>query len=471
MEGRLSLRRYLSSRLLWLILPIVLAVMALHWHIESSMLHELFTKSLHDKATTLATLVTRHDGRLEFEFADEYMPEYSGGPDAYVFQIWLPDGTPIERSRSVAEDLPRNHGPLDEPRTFTHSLADGRELRCLGIEFPLRLGTPAGAETAPSVILVVGARSEVLDRVLWKGFLKVAATGVVSIVGIALVVFLCLRRGVRLLERIADRVRSLAPSSVTRDLDELAAPVEIRPIVRSLNDSLRAIRGFAQREHRFHGAVAHELRTPIAELRAAADVALLWPNDESAKKLAVDARAIAVQMGGVVESLLELSQLEAEGPEAVPERFDLAHRVRLQVDEAIRRDGARRDVRVDVQNGFEVTSHPELWDVCLRNLLDNAMSYSHAEAAIEVRLEPEGGGARIRVSNPTEDFEEGTLEHCTERLWRGRRSRNDGSHFGLGLSIVAAACMRLGHRLEVDHRDGCFHAVIRPSAPDQNSQA
>ncbi len=472
MAQPVSLRSDLIQRLLWWIVPIVIAGMTVHWIFERSLLRNQFDASLLEKATTLATLVTEKEGRFELEFADEYMPQYSRETHPFFFQIWTPDGEVLERSYSLrGEDLPLVRGSLASPAVFETTLARGNEVRCIGVEFPLRLGTDQDVNPATSVTIVLGADTYHLNQSLKRGVLEVGATGVASVLGVSIAVLLALRKGVRLLERVAEDVSSITPSSLSRPLDEDQAPVEIRPIVASLNRALETLRAFVERERRFNSDVAHELRTPIAELRAAADVALKWPDAESKDRLAVHAGEIAAQMAGLVESLLELATLESSDAGETEEAFDLGKCAALAVDQAQRGEQDGRTIELELDQDVILACDPKLWEVVLRNLLDNALSYSPAGSRITVRVRRDGEGAAVRVSNRTDALDEAGVARCTDRLWRATRSPVEASHFGLGLSIVQAASAKLGHNFAVRLEHGVFHASLWKTGRDAPKDA
>lgn len=465
MTSGISLHRFLLTRLLGLVLPIVLGGMAVHWYFQRRLLAAQFDESLVEKATILATLVTAHGEDMKLEFADEFMPHYSREVRPHAFQVWYPDGRSLERSYSLrGEDLPFRHGPLGDPSVFETTLASGARLRCVGVEFPARLGNDPDLPSGPPVIIAVGAEAAQLEEALRQGYLEVAITGIVSVVGISIFVLLALRRGVRLLDRIVKEVEGITPGSLERPLDESRAPEEIRPILASLNRSRETLRGFVERERRFTADVAHELRTPIAELRSAADIALRWPDEESRNRLGIDARDIALQMGSLVESLLELATIEADGIREEGVAMDLREVVDLVVHHAGRNHAGSREIALDAPGSLPLDSRPELWEVAARNLVDNAVSYSPPGARIQVLLRRHGRGASLAVSNPTQSIDPESLARCTERLWRASRDPNDPNHFGLGLSIVQAACGKLGHRLSVRLEAGVFHATISPEA-------
>ena len=472
-DSQPSLRRDLYRRLLWLVLPIVLTATLVHGALESRALKAVFDESLVEYATTLATLVTVHDGRVELEFADEYMPRYSSSENPSYFQIWLPDGTVLERSVSLrGADLPLRFGTLDEPRSFVARLPGGRRARCVGIRFPVRQGTIEDRNPATSVVVVVGAEARTMDALLLRAGIQVALTAVVSTLGIAIMVFLALRHGMQVVERIGAEVQRITPGALDVAFDEDRVPAEVRPLVASLNRSLTTIRRYIVRERRFNADVAHELRTPIAELRAAAEIASRWPDDDSNKRLLEHSQAIASRMGRLVESLLELAQLESGLHEGARECLDLSLETRSRADEALRADAEGRRVRVHAPEPIVVVSHPTLWEVVLRNLLENALSYSPAASTVDVRMRREGDGVRLEVTNPTrQDFDGTKLERCKERLWRGDPTARATDRSGLGLSIVEAACERLGHTLELRFADGSFCAVVFPTPNEHFRQS
>jgi two-component system sensor histidine kinase QseC len=411
---------------------------------------------------TLATLVTQEGERLELEFADEFMPQYSRAEAPLYFEIWRPDGSVLERSYSLGgHDLPFQHGPPEAPRPFRGSLAGGAEVRGVGIAFPPRIGQIHAA--AGPVVIAVAAPSEQVDAALRRGYRQVALTGILVVACISAVAWLALRSGVQLITRVVGEVERITPGALDRPLDEADTPEELRPIVSALNRCLSSIRGFVARERRFTADVAHELRTPISELRAAADVALRWPDEASHKRLATDARAIALQMGGLLEGLLELAVLESDETGAPREEFELSALARRVLEQLPKDAGHQRAIELVVDAPLRVRSHPQLWEVTLRNLLDNAIEYSPAGSSIRVRLCVAGAGALLCVSNPTDSLRPADLARCTERLWRAERGPHANGHHGLGLSIVQAACAKLGCTLSLRLEDGTFSATVAPS--------
>ena len=118
--------------------------------------------------------------------------------------------------------------------------------------------------------------------------------------------------------------------------------MELKPIVGRLNELLGRIEGAFRRERRFTSNVAHELRTPIAELRALAEVAIACPRGEGAdgREFGGDAVDRARQMQALVESLLAIAAGRKAAPDAANLKVeDLVLRQRACGDKALSGDG------------------------------------------------------------------------------------------------------------------------------------
>ncbi len=460
----ISLKRSLIARVALFVLPTVALVVGVHWVIETRLLKAVFFDALTERAKTLAVLVTANDGSFRLEFADEFMPEYSRGAKLHYFQIWLPDGSELERSISLrGDELPQRFGTLDEPAVYAAKLSNGGEVHCVGVQFPIRQGSGAPAGTASTISIVVGADGALMRESLRRGALEVLSTAGVSALAIAMMSVFALFHGVRVVERVSAQVDQVE-LGWQGGVDENAVPREIRPIVASLNRALAEVRFHVARERRFNADVAHELRTPIAELLATADIAAGWPDEASHARLVRHAKAIALQMSSLVESLLELSRLESGAAQGRFEEFDLAKTVRLQADLVGREYNNGHTLHVTGSEPVRLNSHPALWEVICRNLLSNALEYSPNGTVVEVKIAAYGEGARLEVSNVSQhDLTSEQLESCRKHLWRADYSGRGGYHCGLGLSLVEAASDQVGHSLCISFADGTFTATVAPT--------
>jgi signal transduction histidine kinase len=167
------------------------------------------------------------------------------------------------------------------------------------------------------------------------------------------------RRGLTPLSALAAEVDAIDEASLDRRLAIEGQPTELVGIRRKLNELLERLQMAFDRERRFSSGAAHELRTPIAELRALTEVALKWPagpDPERTKDLS-EAHAIACRMEEVVGALLAIAR---DGHvDELSAREDLE--VRPIVEAAVASAAAiaevkRVDVAIDVPAGLVVRS-------------------------------------------------------------------------------------------------------------------
>ena len=223
-------------------------------------------------------------------------------------------------------------------------------------------------------------------------------------------------------------------------------PAELLPIGQRLNDLLARLDASFARERRFSADVAHELRTPIAELRALAEVALKWPDDLAAARSALqDALAVALQMESIATGLLALARCEGGllpvRPEAVP--------LDSLVDEIWQplADQARvkkLSVRRGVPDGASWHTDPIALRVIVSNLLTNAVEYTPSAGEVRLRFEGSTGSERLLISNTTDHLRSEDLPYLFDRFWRKDASRTSSVHCGLGLALAKAYAESLG---------------------------
>jgi two-component system sensor histidine kinase QseC len=121
----------------------------------------------------------------------------------------------------------------------------------------------------------------------------------------------------RPLSSLAKRAETIHASSLQLRFPTDNIPVELLPIAQRLNDLLARLEASFAREQRFSADVAHELRTPIAELRTLAEVALKWPDDVNQAALK-EALNIALQMESVATGLMALARCDGRPAHSQP---------------------------------------------------------------------------------------------------------------------------------------------------------
>lgn len=445
-------------------------------HLVRDRLLEEFDRNLLAKAMTLVTLTDQEDGEVEFDFADQFMPEYSTRNEPEYFLLRLPDGEVLERSASLRDAmLPVTSPVTAEPRFSGLALANGRQVRAVSFAFTPRSDNDESAEPAADdhvddraasagnrtvapqvtdVTIVVARGREGLDQLTTSVRTMLSATFVVLMGLVTLLVHYSLRRGLLPLRRIAHDVGQLDARKLRTRLELPTDSEELLPIVNQLNLLLKRLEEAFQREQRFSGNVAHELRTPIAELRAMAEIGEKWPEDEKMVKMFFnDLVALANDMGKTVSNLLTIARLEADEQTIARETFnlrELAESTWRHMAMEARSRNISLDNRIDID--IRVTTDRDKLTLILNNLLSNAVVYSPVGSQITLDADKCGEEIQFAVANPVSELTQQDLRMMFDRFWRKDRARTGAQHAGLGLSVVKALVdilgLRVGPRLD-----------------------
>ncbi|MGZ5130163.1 MAG: ATP-binding protein [Caldimonas sp.] len=212
------------------------------------------------------------------------------------------------------------------------------------------------------------------------------------------------------------------------------APSEMVPTLDALNGLFGRIAELMESERRFTADAAHELRTPIAAIRAQAQVAL-GEGDDAQRNHALRATVEGCDRATrLVEQLLTLSRLEAGTAPALA-AVELGAVVRQVVaDLAPQALRARQVIEVDVGEPCPVQADATLLAVLVRNLVDNAIRYSPREAKVKVAVARRQSRVLLSVDDSGPGILQADLDRVGERFFRVIGNEQSGS--GLGWSII-----------------------------------
>jgi K+-sensing histidine kinase KdpD len=204
-------------------------------------------------------------------------------------------------------------------------------------------------------------------------------------------------------------------------------------------------------------SVSHDLRTPLASIRASAgnlaDPELAWSVEEQ-RLAARDIDQEAERLSRLVAALLDMSRIRSgqlrSQPEVLP-ADDLVHGVIGRTAELAR--GRRIDVRVGDGEPLLLVD-PIFADQVLTNLLENALTHTPADAAIRVVAEPtDGGRARVTVEDGGPGVMDGDVERLFEPFYRGASGHATAPGAGLGLAIVRGMVEAMGGHVTARRSD------------------
>ncbi len=443
-------------------------------------LEQEFDKALTTSARALVTLTEQEQGEVELDFADEFMPDFESSADPHYFEVWLGGDELLERSRSFSgvpdwsgAGLPRARDLAAVPRIMDTALPDGRRGRLVQIDFVPQIddedepgegddelssedeplldprNVEPGSALRTATVLVARERETLDTQIVRLRWLFLSLAGVL-LASLTALVAVSLRVGLRPLGRLAREVRGLSADSLDRRVDMGSWPRELVPLVERFNGLVARLEAAFRRERQLTSDIAHELRTPVAELRNLCEVGARWPEDEAATRdFFQDASAIAMQMERIVVNLLALTCCD-EGVETVnASRVDLASLVADAWEPLRVAAGAKGLVfENEVRPGVTLDTDREKLRLILSNLFSNAVAYSRRGTSVSCGFQAAHGGARLTVSNCPKDLDSDDLPVMFDRFWRKDQVRQGGRNLGLGLAIVRALADLLGFEVE-----------------------
>jgi signal transduction histidine kinase len=445
-----SIRRQLTLGVL-LALALLLggAGGATYWALRDS-IYDQFDDALRVKALFVITSTQQRNNQIKVEFSDGFLREFDYDVAKDFFQVFDERGVSLTRSDSLwGRDLPLVYGALESPAYWDLQLPNGRPGRAIGIEFEPNQQNRRGLRKETDMVarVVVASDRSYVDGLIARLNVTVIIAGVVMIAVITLVVPLVLRRGLRPLRAVADQASRIDANSLTERFSVEELPAELRPIASRLNDLLERLGASFDRERRFSANLAHELRTPLAELRSQAEVALKWPEERTAEhdKAVLE---IALQMEALVTRMLALARAEQARAPVEKETVALAVLVDGLLEPLTETIGKRRLAveRILAANAVLQTDAVLMRSI-VTNLLENAVNYSREGGVIVVAAELTDKAFVFRVSNPTDNLGADDLPRLFERFWRKDSSRTGGAHAGLGLALSRSLAEQLGYAL------------------------
>ena len=444
----------LQRRLLVLVLGVVtgvwLAAAALTWVDARHELDELLDGHLAQAAALLVVQQAREVG--EDSDADDAPILHRYAPKV-AFQVFH-EGRLALRSPNAPELPMTESGRPFEPGFRTVKVA--------GVAW--RVFAAEGAER--DVQVYVSERVDSRGSILWAVLRSSLAPLLAALPLLALALWWAVYSGLAPLRKLGRtlaerRPQALEPVALERP------PSEMVPMLEALNALFGRIDRMMEVERRFTADAAHELRTPIAAIRAQAQVALA-ESDHALRRHALLATLQGCDRATrLVEQLLTLSRLDAGAvPELVP--TELAALVREVVSESAANAIAKgQEIELDAGAQCPVRGDPVLLAVLVRNLVDNAIRYSPAGAKLRIGVRAAASGVSLQVEDSGPGLGTADAQRLGERFFRVLGSDEEGS--GLGWSIVrrVAAAHAAQVRIERSERLGGLAAeiVFPASAP------
>lgn len=449
-----SIQRYLTVRLCLLaaiLLPCgVLAVYLLARQLLVSQLDSVLAA----KAEALISMAEVDGSEIEFDSDILQFAGFGSALSGGFFEVRDSAGTVIARSPSL-ENEPAELAKERLPGEWRADveLPDGNAGRAGAFLF-----RPEGnsSEQLREMQLVVAIGSGQMRQVLRTLLVVLVSTGAAGLVAAVILIRAGLSKGLSPLNQLASNVERLKVGEPGLRLETERLPNELQGIGEKLNALLQRVETSIERERRFSSHAAHELRTPLAELKMMAELIGEWP-EEATPEQSKEMLAVIQELEELIEKLSLIARAETGSYSLQIEDVDLQG----SIDRAVARetsDGEGRGLRVkvDIEPG-RFRSDLVLWQTILGNVLGNAFAYAPANSVIQVQASP----SFLSVSNPAPDLQSEDLEYLFERFWRKNTARDGREHSGLGLAIVQTAVELLGGTCSATLENGVLTMTIQ----------
>lgn len=256
-----------------------------------------------------------------------------------------------------------------------------------------------------------------------------------------LLIWIIIGRGLDSLDRVAQEVANRAPSHL-EPVNIKEVPEEIKPVIDELNQLFFRLKQGFEREKRFAADAAHELRTPLAALKAQAQVALNTNNIDE-KNMALHKLIASVNRSThIVQQLLTMSKLVPESTTINDlDKVNLA-KVAREVIAMLAPAAVEKHIELEFEHNEQTPNfegNPTAIGILIRNLVDNAIRYSNEHSRVLVRVYPHENEVVLDVQDNGPGIPPELQSRVFERFFRILGNTSPGSGLGLGIVQQIAA--------------------------------
>jgi heavy metal sensor kinase len=278
------------------------------------------------------------------------------------------------------------------------------------------------------------------------------------------------RRALAPVDALTRAAQSIGVDNLSQRLPVPATGDEIERLARGWNHFLERLEASVKRIRQFTADASHEMRTPVAFIRATAELALRRERSPvEYRKALADIEAESGRMTELIESLLALARADSSESQMPIEPVDVS-RVAAEVVSQTGVLAAGKGVRMVTRGGPAVArANESALRRLLRVLVENALDHTAAGGQVIVSATQHNGRVNLSVEDTGEGIPPAALPHIFERFYRADPARS-GKRAGLGLSIAQVIAHAHGSMIEVESTPGagsCFHLAL-PSASPSN---
>lgn len=342
------------------------------------------------------------------------------------------------RGRAVAE-TPGMNGSLpvelfpDATRTPAANWAP-KDLRAGGKLFSVAAAVQDAAGQSYTIQVAQDRSRD--ERFMREFALLVAGVLAAGILAAAAIAITVTRRGLRPLRQMTASLQRIGPARLHERLAHTGWPRELRPLASGFDEMLDRLEDSFTRLSQFSADLAHELRTPIGNIRGESEVALTRARTPQEYQAVIESTVGECErLAAIIDNLLFLARAEAAERQIARTQFDgraalekIASYYEAMADE--------RQVAITLEGEGEVWGDPLLFGRAISNLVDNALRFTPAGGTIAIALRSRGDALEVSLTDSGVGISAEHLPRLFDRFYRADPARSSGGGTGLGLAIV-----------------------------------
>jgi len=436
--------------------------------IVSSQMHSSLDRSLRQRAIEVARLsvsapaVLTAPGALESPLSGRQLSvEVLDRKQAIVARSLALGAKLLPRGPEVAAALGGNSG-------FADSELDGEPIRVFAAPIADISGPAAGG-----IVLVASSTADIEDT-LHQLTLLLLLCGAIAVVAGGLAAAFLTRRSVRPLRQLSSSATTIERTGdASRRLAEPATPEEIGDLARALNGMLAALERSRERERRFLADASHELRTPLNAIIGFSEIMTHELFGPVGNARYIEYSRLIHESGGhllgLINSILDMSKIEAGRFKLTPERFDFGDTV-LHALRLVRFQAERNGVTLEdsiASDAHEIIADKRAVMQILINLISNGVKFTPRGGSVRVTAQLRGSTLEIAVSDTGVGIDEADVRRLGqpfEQVESEYTRAKEGT--GLGLALVSALAHLHGGTMHIESvlGEGTTVRILLPSA-------
>ena len=364
-------------------------------------------------------------------FAEEVTAHRAGAHTPYWIRILDAQGRTLAETPEMGRLIPIEIFPV--AREPAEAIRTRKDYRITGKLFSLvAFNEHSGGEAYTLQVAQDRSSDEQVERNFALLFIAVLLGGVVASALIAIIVT---RRGLRPLREMTESLGRIGPDQLKDRIGSTGWPRELQPLAVAFDEMLTRLDDSFTRLSQFSADLAHELRTPIANMLGETQVALTRDRTAAEYRETIESTvAECERLSRIVDNLLFVARVDAAREPIARKWFDAGAAVK-KIATFYQTVADDHNVTISCSGDGQLYADPDLFERVVGNLLDNALRFTAEHGSIRVAVSKHNSDFEVTVSDNGSGIAPEHLPRVFDRFYRAESSRSsDGA--GLGLALV-----------------------------------